>query len=195
MSTFVEEPPAAADAPSTPRAAIVDPLPEEPTSILGVAFTEGATPSATGASTATSTGHTATSTGPTATGTISRDTVALVSDRTSTTVDTVDKPPKPNMGGLVSLSKSEWAAWTGGKPLSDWSGLDPTARVYHVSPNQLRPALASSAQKGYNYRRTKQLVNIFFIQICGYFSKFTATCWYICTGYRYSVFNSTVLVV
>jgi hypothetical protein len=30
----------------------------------------------------------------------------------------------------------------------------PAARDYHVSPNQLRPALASSAQKGYNYRRT-----------------------------------------
>ena len=151
MSTFTEDPPMAADAPSTPRAAIVDPLPEESTSIQEVAFTEGATSSATGA-TATSTGQTATGTGsPTATSTVPRDTVALVSDRTSTTVDTVDKPPKPNMGGLVSLSKSEWAAWTGGKPLSDWSGLDPTARDYHVSPNQLRPALASSAQKGYNY--------------------------------------------
>ena len=46
------------------------------------------------------------------------------------------------------------AAWTGGKPLSDWSGLEPSARNQHVSPNQLRPALVTSAQKGYTYRRT-----------------------------------------
>jgi hypothetical protein len=58
------------------------------------------------------------------------------------------------MGGLLALSKTEWAAWTGGKPLSDWSGLEPSARNQHVSPNQLRPALVTSAQKGYNYRRT-----------------------------------------
>jgi hypothetical protein len=60
----------------------------------------------------------------------------------------------PIMGGLLALSKTEWAAWTGGKPLSDWSGLEPSARNQHVSPNQLRPALVTSAQKGYNYRRT-----------------------------------------
>ena len=64
------------------------------------------------------------------------------------------KPIKPIMGGLVvALVKNEWSAWTGGKPNSDWSGLE-TVISENTSPNQLRPVYASAAQKGYNHRRT-----------------------------------------
>ena len=72
---------------------------------------------------------------------------------TDTTYD-ANKPPKPTMGGLVALSKTEWSAWTGGKLTYKWNALDTSARTYLTSPNQLRPPLASSAQKGYNYRHT-----------------------------------------
>ena len=37
------------------------------------------------------------------------------------------KPPSPRMGGLVQLDEYKWAAWTGGKPLANWKGLDPAA--------------------------------------------------------------------
>ena len=36
-------------------------------------------------------------------------------------VSAVSKPDKPIMGDLVPLSKDYWSAWTGGKPLADWS--------------------------------------------------------------------------
>jgi hypothetical protein len=42
----------------------------------------------------------------------------------------------------------------GGKPKYDWSGLDINAATTFESPNQLRSTYASSAQKGYNYRKT-----------------------------------------
>ena len=74
-----------------------------------------------------------------------------------TTTDPVSseivKPDKPIMGNIVSLSKDDWSAWTGGKPTSGWTGLaSPTDEL--SSPNQLRPAYASASQKAYNYRRT-----------------------------------------
>ena len=53
------------------------------------------------------------------------------------------------------MTKDEWSAWTGGKPNSTWTGLDASvALLEHTSPNQLRPVYVSSAQKGYNFRRT-----------------------------------------
>jgi hypothetical protein len=67
---------------------------------------------------------------------------------------TVTKPDKPTMGNIVSLSKDDWSAWTGGKPASGWMCLDATASDELTSPNQLRPVHASASQKGYNYRRT-----------------------------------------
>ena len=73
---------------------------------------------------------------------------------TTDPVSTVVKPDKPIMGNIVSLSKDDWSPWTGGKPASDWSGLDPSAPDELTSPNQLRPVHASASQKGYNYRRT-----------------------------------------
>ena len=58
------------------------------------------------------------------------------------------------MGNVVSLSKDNWSAWTGGKPLTGWIGLDPSASDELTSPNQLRPVHAGTSQKGYNYRST-----------------------------------------
>ena len=65
-----------------------------------------------------------------------------------------NKPDKPIMGNLVSLSKDDWSAWTGGKPSYGWVTLDRSAAEDLLSPNQLRPVHASSSQKGYNFRRT-----------------------------------------
>ncbi|KAI2494035.1 hypothetical protein MHU86_20521 [Fragilaria crotonensis] len=58
------------------------------------------------------------------------------------------------MGNIVSLSRDDWSAWTGGKPAPGWVGLDPSAADDITSPNQLRPVHASASQKGYNFRRT-----------------------------------------
>ena len=42
------------------------------------------------------------------------------------------------MGDLVQLDEYKWAAWTGGKPLPTWKGLDPTAKTYPATPHQRR---------------------------------------------------------
>ncbi|KAI2493992.1 hypothetical protein MHU86_20523 [Fragilaria crotonensis] len=65
-----------------------------------------------------------------------------------------DRPDKPIMGNIVSLSRDDWSAWTGGKPAPGWVGLDPSTADDITSPNQLRPVHASASQKGYNFRRT-----------------------------------------
>jgi hypothetical protein len=72
----------------------------------------------------------------------------------NTVGSTVTKPDKPTMGNIVSLSKDDWSAWTGGKSASGWMCLDATAFNELTSPNQLRPVHASASQKGYNYRHT-----------------------------------------
>ncbi|KAI2488998.1 hypothetical protein MHU86_25602 [Fragilaria crotonensis] len=53
--------------------------------------------------------------------------------------DLEGKPPKPIMGAVIALSKDSWSAWTGGKPKTDWTGLDASAQLETTSPNQLRP--------------------------------------------------------
>ncbi|KAI2489084.1 hypothetical protein MHU86_25513 [Fragilaria crotonensis] len=58
-----------------------------------------------------------------------------------------DRPDKPIMGNIVSLSRDDWSAWTGGKPAPGWVGLDPSAADDITSPNQLRPVHASASQK------------------------------------------------
>ena len=67
---------------------------------------------------------------------------------------TKSKPPKPIMGGVTDPGDGSWSAWTGGKPKSDWTGLDPTAFKENTSPHQLRPSNVSAAQKGYTHRCT-----------------------------------------
>jgi hypothetical protein len=63
----------------------------------------------------------------------------------------MSKPLKPTMGDLTQVSDTAWDAWTGGRPKPSWVGLDNLNGL--DSPNQLRPIYASSAQKGYNYRK------------------------------------------
>ena len=61
------------------------------------------------------------------------------------------KQAKPTMGGLVEVGTDVWAAWTGGKPKADWSGLDepnPTS----IKPKQYRLASVSAASKSEHYR-------------------------------------------
>ena len=44
-------------------------------------------------------------------------------------------PDKPKFGNLKQTGPDSWAAWTGGKPKADWSGLvdeDPSM----IGPNQ-----------------------------------------------------------
>ena len=62
------------------------------------------------------------------------------------------QPPTPTMGGLVQISASDFCAWTGGKPLANWSGLDPTAATAPQDDYQYRPASPSSSQKSTMYR-------------------------------------------
>ena len=57
------------------------------------------------------------------------------------------------MGDLVQTSKDEYSGWTGGKPKSDWSGLDPKASTEFESPNQLHPMYAKAQMDAYNGRR------------------------------------------
>ena len=59
---------------------------------------------------------------------------------------------KPTMGDTIQASTTEHVAWTGGLPLVDWSGLDPTAPTINQSPNQYRAFQVAASQKGYNYR-------------------------------------------
>ena len=70
----------------------------------------------------------------------------------STTATTIVRPTTPIMGGLFLSSKDEYAAWTGGKPKPDWTGLDSSAPASMCSPNQIRPMYATSQVKGYNLR-------------------------------------------
>ena len=61
-------------------------------------------------------------------------------------------PTTPIMGGLVQSSKDEFATWTGGKPLADWSGLHPSSSTKLRVPTQARPTSVSSSAKAYGYR-------------------------------------------
>jgi hypothetical protein len=71
------------------------------------------------------------------------------------TAPVVVKPTEPNNGGVLSNSEGKWDIWIGGKPKYDWSGLDINATTTFELPNQLHSIHASSAQKGYNYHKTR----------------------------------------
>jgi hypothetical protein len=59
------------------------------------------------------------------------------------------------MGGIVQVGEKEHSPWTGGLPKADWTGLDPSAITSSpVTPNQYRPTLISTSQKGHTYRQT-----------------------------------------
>ena len=72
----------------------------------------------------------------------------------TTTSPTVYKPTSPIMGGLVQTSSTDWCAWTGGKPKTDWSGLDSTAVQTPSDDYQYRPTSPGSSQKSTKYRET-----------------------------------------
>ena len=79
--------------------------------------------------------------------------VALTTGGTTPSVPTF-MPPKPTMGGIIQMTEKDFVPWTGGRPLVDWTGLDPTSRTTPKSPNQQRPVSSSAAQKGHIYRQT-----------------------------------------
>ena len=55
----------------------------------------------------------------------------------ATTMDTraVFHPKVPIMGGLIQINHDAYSAWTRGKPLANWTGLDPLAPRYEQLPN------------------------------------------------------------
>ena len=63
-------------------------------------------------------------------------------------------PTTPIMGGLVQSSKDEFAAWMGGKPLVDWSGLHPSSSTKLHVPTQAHPTSVSLSAKAYGYHTT-----------------------------------------
>lgn len=61
------------------------------------------------------------------------------------------KPPTPKFGGLSKIDTNKWAAWTGGKPNSAWTGLekpDPAC----IGAKQYRPTSISAKSKAHYYR-------------------------------------------
>ena len=61
------------------------------------------------------------------------------------------KPPKPRFGDVVEVSHENWAAWTGGEPKPDWSGLaNPNPKA--IRPNQYRANSISGQAKSQVYR-------------------------------------------
>ena len=72
----------------------------------------------------------------------------------ATTTPTVfNQPPNPIMGiYLESYPRAgDWYAISGGKPLPDWSGLDPSATKTNPNPRQQRSINAASKRKSYKY--------------------------------------------
>lgn len=61
---------------------------------------------------------------------------------------TFKRSNKPIMGNIVLTSKYNLSAWTGGKPLAGWIGLNPSISNEHIFPNQLRPVYTSAFQQG-----------------------------------------------
>jgi hypothetical protein len=60
---------------------------------------------------------------------------------------------KPIMGGVFQQSPpaGEWIAWTGGKPLLDWTGLDPTEPKAAPAPTMYRSSGVKDV-KGFAHR-------------------------------------------
>ena len=61
------------------------------------------------------------------------------------------KPTTPKFGGVEEVGQDTWAAWTGGKPKADWTGLlDPSP--VSVTPTQYCSSSVSSQAKARAYR-------------------------------------------
>ena len=53
------------------------------------------------------------------------------------------KPTEPKFGGLNKIDSNKWAAWTGGKPKADWTGLETPSPTY-INAKQYHPSSISS---------------------------------------------------
>ena len=62
-------------------------------------------------------------------------------------------PDCPKIGGLIDVNKGK-EAWNGGKPLGDWSGIDPISNMIQI-PIQIR--LVSSRAATALIKHTKGL--------------------------------------
>ena len=60
-------------------------------------------------------------------------------------------PKKPKFGGLKEVSKDTLAAWVGGKPNLNWTGLE-TPVAASIKANQHRSNGIASEQKARHYR-------------------------------------------
>ena len=69
------------------------------------------------------------------------------------------KPETPIFGGIVPIDKERWAAWTGGKPLRDWSGLEKPVPD-GIGPAQYR-SLSPGSQAKSRAARIEALENKF----------------------------------
>ena len=63
----------------------------------------------------------------------------------------VYKPDKPKFGGLNKIDRENWAAWTGGKPSNDLTGLEKPNPSY-ISEKQYHPTGISAQSKAQYYR-------------------------------------------
>ena len=71
--------------------------------------------------------------------------------RSATIAQLPFKQAKPKFGGLVEIATDQWAAWTGGEPSGDWTGLkEPNPKS--IGPNRYRPSSISSSAKSRYYR-------------------------------------------
>ena len=52
------------------------------------------------------------------------------------------KPKKPKFGGLSQVGPDSYAAWTGGKPKTDWTELE-DPKPADIQPNQFRATSVS----------------------------------------------------
>ena len=76
---------------------------------------------------------------------------STLGSQTGTPVRAPQVPKKPKFGGIREIAVDTWAAWTGGKPKSDWSELeDPDPK--QIVATQYRPTSISSQLKSRPYR-------------------------------------------
>ena len=76
---------------------------------------------------------------------------ALQAQRSSTASASAQAPTKPNLGGLLPFGTDPAVPWVGGKPKSDWSGLDASV-TSPLHPGQYRATSLGGSQKTHAYR-------------------------------------------
>ena len=94
---------------------------------------------------------TATSSPSASSGTTGMSKPAPSSPVTSSGTTKMFAPDEPKFGGLIQTGTDTWSAWIGGKPTSDWSGLE-NPKPSTIQPNQYRASSVYSQAKGQSYR-------------------------------------------